>query len=489
MNATEAQISAPASDYLSPYPAYKESDVPWLGQLPERWTVQRLRTLVELRVSNVDKNQVEGEIPIRLCNYVDVYKHPRIVSDLKFMRATATQQEIEHFRLQCGDVIITKDSEAWNDIGVPSLVEYTHADLVCGYHLAILRSRSSILGSYLFWVIQSQGVSSQLHVAANGVTRFGLSQGAIKSLLLPVPTPEEQLVVACFLDHMDRRIRRLIRSKLKLIKLLEEEKQATIYLAVTRGIDPNVRLKRSGVEWLGDVPEHWEVRRNGRLFAQRNQTGFAQLPILEVSLRTGVRVRQFDNSSRKQVMSDWSKYKRAAKGDIAYNMMRMWQGAVGVPPEDGLVSPAYVVAAPFDGVDVRYFANLFRTAAYMGEVDAHSRGIVKDRNRLYWEDFKQIFSPYPPPEEQAAIADSIGSHSGSIDNLIVLEKREIELLNEYRTRLIADVVTGKLDVRQAAEHLPDESEDPEELESAAEALEDGEEAELASEEVTDEDEL
>src|SRR5690348_70660 len=136
--------------------------------------------------------------------------------------------------------------------------------------------------------------------------------------------------------------------------------------------------KDSTVPWLGEIPNHWEVRRNGRLFSQRNETGFADLPILEVSLRTGVRVRPEDGSGRKQMMSDRAKYKRAARGDVAYNIMRMWQGAVGVAPVDGLISPAYVVARPLPDVEPRYFSYLFRTDAYMGEVDGYSRGIVKD---------------------------------------------------------------------------------------------------------------
>ena len=115
----------------------------------------------------------------------------------------------------------------------------------------------------------------------------------------------------------------------------------------------------SGLPWLGKIPEHWDVRRNGRLFAERVETGFEELPILEVSLRTGVRVRDMENGARKQQMADRSKYKRAAKGDVAYNMMRMWQGAVGVAPVDGLISPAYVVARPFPEVDFRASTPIF----------------------------------------------------------------------------------------------------------------------------------
>src|ERR1035441_8846327 len=161
-------------------------------------------------------------------------------------------------------------------------------------------------------------------------------------------------------------------------------------------LKPYPKYKESRLAWLGYVPSTWGVVRNGSLFGQRHQTGYRELPILEVSLKTGVRVRDFENSSRKQVMSDLGKYKRAAKGDVAYNMMRMWQGAVGVSPVDGLVSPAYVVARPYPGVEPQFFVALFRTGDYMSEIDNCSRGIVKDRNRLYWDDFKQILSLCPP---------------------------------------------------------------------------------------------
>jgi len=108
---------------LKPYPAYKDSGVPWLGEVPEHWAVRRIRNAVDMRVSNVDKHTKEGELPIRLCNYVDVYKNDRITERMSFMQATATAEEIERLRLEPGDVLITKDSEIWNDIAIPALVE------------------------------------------------------------------------------------------------------------------------------------------------------------------------------------------------------------------------------------------------------------------------------------------------------------------------------------------------------------------------------
>ena len=214
---------------------------------------------------------------------------------------------------------------------------------------------------------------------------------------------------------------------------------------MTSDLRPYPEYKDSGLPWLGRVPAHWDVRRNGRLFAQRNETGYGSLPILEVSLKTGVRVRDMDDLKRKQVMSDREKYKRAVKGDIAYNMMRMWQGAVGVAPEDGLVSPAYVVARPYPEAEPRYFSYLFRTDAYKNEVDGFSRGIVKDRNRLYWEDFKRMPSCFPSPEEQKAIADYLDANAAKVRRFIRNRRRLIEVLNEQKQAIINRAVTRGLD--------------------------------------------
>jgi len=203
--------------------------------------------------------------------------------------------------------------------------------------------------------------------------------------------------------------------------------------------------KDSGHPFWGKIPAHWNLFRNGRLFAQRNETGFGELPILEVSLKTGVRVRDMDNLRRKQVMSDREKYKRAAQGDIAYNMMRMWQGAIGVAPVDGLVSPAYVVAKPYSEVDCRYFSYLFRTTAYMNEVDAYSRGIVKDRNRLYWQDFKRMPSVVPPIAEQRQIVRFFNDAGGKIQRFIRNKRRLIELLKEQKQNIINQAVTRGID--------------------------------------------
>lgn len=211
------------------------------------------------------------------------------------------------------------------------------------------------------------------------------------------------------------------------------------------GLRPYAQVKPSGLPSLGDVPAQWDVRRNGRLFGSRRETGFPDLPVLEVSLRSGVRVRDFESGTRKQEMGDRSKYQRAMRGDIAYNMMRMWQGAVGIAPVDGLVSPAYVVARPFVKTDPAYYAYLFRTAAYMREVDTFSRGIVPDRNRLYWESFKQMPSVYPPLDEQRLIVRFLDWHGAQTTKLIRAKKKIIALLNDQKQAIVHRAVTRGLD--------------------------------------------
>ncbi|MEN5005238.1 restriction endonuclease subunit S [Stenotrophomonas indicatrix] len=203
--------------------------------------------------------------------------------------------------------------------------------------------------------------------------------------------------------------------------------------------------RASGLPWVPQLPEGWQVLRNGRLFGHRVEMGFPDLPILEVSLRTGVRVRDMENLKRKQVMSQKEKYKRAAKGDIAYNMMRMWQGAVGPAPVDGLVSPAYVVVKPYDEANSSYYSHLFRTAAYMQEVNKFSRGIVADRNRLYWESFKQMPSLAPPRPEQDQIVAYLRAQDAHIARFIQAKRDLIKLLTEQKLRIIDHAVTRGLD--------------------------------------------
>lgn len=459
-------------DGLMPYPAMKGSGVPWLGEVPAHWEVQRLCHVAEMRVSNIDKHTRDNELPVRLCNYVDVYKHDRIRSDMPFMRATATKSDIGRFRLLTGDVLITKDSEAWNDIGVPALVTDSADDLVSGYHLALLRPiPGRLTGEYLLRVLQSTALQYQFHVKANGVTRYGLAHAAIKSALLPIAPLAEQAAIARFLDHADRRIRRYIRAKKKMIKLLEEQKQAIIHRAVTRGLDPNVRVKPSGVEWLGDVPEHWSVRRLKTLCWMKSGESIAATSIEatgKYAVYGGNGIRGYTSKYTNDGNYVLVGRQGALCGNVHEARGRFW------------ASEHAVVVKPRVGHDWLWLASLLRA------MKLNQYSIAAAQPGLAVERILNLAVPAPPKEEQVRIAAHLESATAGLATSIACYRRGIDLLREFRTRLISDVVTGKLDVRDAAAALPeggDEVEPADEVESESEDSEvDAEEAEQAPEE-------
>ena len=169
------------------YPAYKVSGVKWLGGIPAHWEVRRLKECANAWLSNVDKKSVKGEPQVRLCNYVDVYYHDQIHGEMEFTTATATPAQVRRFSLREGDVLVTKDSETWTDIAVPALVTEDLADVVCGYHLALIRPQPNSVGAFISRAIGAVGLREQYQVAANGITRFGLTVDAIRNGILPMP--------------------------------------------------------------------------------------------------------------------------------------------------------------------------------------------------------------------------------------------------------------------------------------------------------------
>jgi type I restriction enzyme S subunit len=181
------RANGPSVGRFKPYPAYKDSGVEWLGEIPAHWEVRRLKTVASVQLSNVDKKSVEGQESVRLCNYVDVYYNERITADLDFMAATATPEQVRRFSLHAGDVLITKDSESWTDIAVPAVVAEGLPDVLCGYHLALARPEGDCDGAFLARAFSAIGPRDQFQVAANGITRFGLGGDAIRTGLFAMP--------------------------------------------------------------------------------------------------------------------------------------------------------------------------------------------------------------------------------------------------------------------------------------------------------------
>ena len=419
--------------------------------VPKHWQLKPLRSIADYQVSNVDKLIFEDEEPVRLCNYVDVYHNEMIDLTVPFMAATATTGEIARFGLKIGDVLITKDSEAWNDIGVPALICQTAHDLVCGYHLAMIRPNpDQIEGEFLFRCMQAKPISVQLELAANGITRYGIPKSAIGSLSIPVPSlPDQRRIVGYIADQVQD-IDALIDGKQKLLGLLAEKRRTLVAEAVMRGLDRTAPLHPSGIDWLGDIPANWDVRRLATLFTEKDERNEPDLPLLEVSINTGVSVRQFSTTQIEGTAADFNTYKVARKGSIAFNKMRMWQGAVGVTPTDGLISPDYVVAEPSSQIDATFAELLFRTAAFSAECARNSQGITWDRLRLYWDGFRDISIGLPPLDEQRKIAERISSEALQIDKLATVTERSICLLKERRSALIAAAVTGQMDIPEVA---------------------------------------
>ncbi|NPV58628.1 MAG: restriction endonuclease subunit S [Actinobacteria bacterium] len=234
-----ALINQAVTKGLDPNVPMKDSGIDWLGEIPEHWDVSKLKLLATVVTSNVDKKSYEGEQEVKLCNYTDVYNYEYITPDLDFMQATASPVEINKFKLREGDVLVTKDSEDWRDIAVPAFVSaMDDEDILCGYHLAILRPKQSIVdGEFLFRSLSSSSINYQFRLSATGITRYGLSKYWLDNSLILRPPFEEQNEIADFLREKTEEIEKLIEKIKNGLRRLKEYRSALITAAVTGKID------------------------------------------------------------------------------------------------------------------------------------------------------------------------------------------------------------------------------------------------------------
>jgi len=276
-----------------------------------------------------------------------------------------------------------------------------------------------------------------------------VSEDFVRDFRIPVPPLSRQHAIADYLDHETARLDTLVAAKERLLGLLTEKRRALITRAVTRGLDPRAPLRDSGIPWLGEIPAHWETRRVAWLFRERDERGEPDLPLLEVSINAGVVLCEFSEERIESTASDFNTYKVARQGDVVFNKMRMWQGAVGVAPQDGLVSPDYVVAASTGPLTPQYAGLLFRTEMFSAECARRSHGIVWDRLRLYWEGFREIELPLPSADAQDDIVVHIAEQTAKLDELRAATERTTVLLKERRAAIVAAAVTGQIDVQEA----------------------------------------
>ena len=373
------------------------------------------------------------------------------------MKATASPQEFARFRLNEGDVVITKDSEDWQDIAVPALIEETADDFVCGYHLGIIRPTSLVDPGFVFRAMQSVAVNCQLQVAATGITRFGLPKPAVGEALIPFPPLDEQRAIADYLDTETSRIDTLISKKRRLIELLAEYRTALITHTVTRGLDPSPRLRPSSVDWLGDIPAHWELLRLGRMGSffkggggtKQDETTEGVPCVRYGDLYTHHQF--FIRDTRANIAeTSTSNYRPLQYGDV------LFAGSGETIDEIGTSAVNLIKGRAFCGGDVIVFRSSVEIHAnFLGyAADCQSsvyqkacmgRGVTV--MHIYSSELKGLLIPVPSIAEQRAIADYLDTETTRIDALSSRTENAIKLLEEYRMALITAAVTGQVSVK------------------------------------------
>jgi type I restriction enzyme, S subunit len=444
-----------------PYPQYKPSGVAWLGDIPEHWELKRLKTASNYWVSNVDKIPSDDELPVRLCNYTDVYYNDFITPKMDFMETTATFDEIKKFHLEQGDVLITKDSEEWNDIAISSLVIETAPDIVCGYHLAIIRSiPSKLIGEYLSRQFQTSAINHQFQVAATGVTRYGLPKNAIGEAIIPLPPIAEQKGIAAFLNRETSRIDNLIGKKKKLVELLKEKRTALISRAVTKGLDPAVKLKPTGVTWLGDIPEHWIVESIKRIVAIPITDGPHETPEIFDEGIPFISAEAIKNNKidfeRKRGFITYFDHKQFSlkyhpkRNDIFMIKSGATTGNLAIVETDdefNIWSPLAVIRVHQMKADARFVFSAMNSKEFQTSVQLFwSFGTQQN---IGMRAIENLLIPLPPLLEQQSIAAFLNRETAKIDALVAKIGKAIEILNEYRLAIINATITGKIDIGEA----------------------------------------
>lgn len=420
------------------------SAAPWFGTLPPDWPVVPLRYLVSFQGGGTpDKGNPDfwtgGTIP---------WVSPK---DMKVDRIADSEDHITEAAvdgsatrlLPTGSVlVVVRGMILAHTLPVavttgPVTLNQDIKGLVCG---------ARILPEYLHAVLTGQagGLLSLADSSAHGTKK--LETEVLQRLEVPCPPLAVQRRIVATVRAATAELKELIAAKQRVLDLIAEKRKSIFATVATRGLDPEARLRDSGALWLGEIPQHWEVRRIAWLFRERDERGAPDLPLLEVSIGSGVVEREFSDDRIESTAADFSTYKVAREGDVVFNKMRMWQGAVGVAPVDGLVSPDYVVAEPTGAVSPDYAGLLFRTETFSAECGRRSHGIVWDRLRLYWEGFREIAVPVPPRGEQRLIIDYLAHESVTLDRLRAATERTLELLKERRAALVAAAVTGQLPV-------------------------------------------
>ncbi|CAN0559701.1 unnamed protein product [Ectocarpus sp. 12 AP-2014] len=439
---------------MKSYLKYIPSTIAGVDQVPKHWKVYRLKSLAQIIPSNVDKKTKEGEQEVYLCNYLDVYNNDFITENDDFMKASASETQIEKLLLQESDVIATKDSEDPYDIGIPTLVKTSFDDVVCGYHLTLIRSKKSLLdGNWLYWYLRSNHTAQYFAKIARGITRYALGTDAFKNIPISLPPIQEQESIANFLDEKVNLINETINDKERLLNLYEEEKKAIIKHAVTKGIDPNVILKDSGIAWLGKIPKHWKLAKISRSF---NIIGSGATPksglkkyhfegthnwLLTGNLNDGI-ITETPRKITSKALEDYSALKKYPKGSIVIAMYGATIGKLGILDVETTTNQACCVMHGSSVFDTQYA--FYHLLSIRNEIINLSVG--GGQPNISQEIIKSIKLVCPSIVEQKEIVSYINDELQVIENKKNDIKKETKLLKEFKESLIFEAVTGKIDV-------------------------------------------
>ena len=363
-------------------------------------------------------------------------------------------EEMSRGKLEHDDVLLVKTGTIGKTKYVDTIPESRAA---VNQHVFLLKPSEKLRGRLVAYQLRSPWVQNQLDLYIRGSVQAFLRSTFANEVQLIIPPDEIQEKLLRYLDNSTDHINYLIDKNQRLVNLLKEKRQVVIEESVTKGIDCQEFSSNDRLTVLGEHPENWEVRRAKTIFYRRDDRGYDELPLLEVSLNHGVRLREENEDRNAWTASDLEDMKRVAVDDLVFNKMRLWQGAIGRSDYEGLVSPDYTVLKPRLEANPIYYEHLLRTRAYKTEVNRRSYGVVDDRNRIYWKQFGDMPLLHPSPEEQAEIVEHINEETKKIDELREKVNNAIELLDEKRQALITAAVTGQIDV---ADWDPSEQEAP-----------------------------
>ena len=426
------------------YPKYKASGVEWIGEIPVHWAMKRLKYLASLISKGTTPTTIGREIldqgEIRFIKGENIVDN-QIELKPEYYIDEETNQMLKRSQLKEDDLLFV----IAGTIGKVGFVRTNHLPANTNQAISFIRLHKKELPEFIYYWLQSDNIQKITWLEVVQSAQPNLSMENLGNLYIPYPNIAEQAQIANFLNRKAGQIDELIRSKERRIELLQEQRTALINQGVTKGLDPNVEMKPSEVEWIGEIPVHWEVVRNKFIFQQIRDISYPNLPLLSIGIKGIIPKSQTDQKDVSSV--DKSLYKRVKIGDIAFNVMTVWKGGIGMSDYEGIVSPAYQVCRSVTKLVPKYFHYLFRTDLYKAIFDMASYQVVDQRHNLYYEHFKNISAICPSFSEQAQIANFLDHKTQQIDELVATEHRKIELLKEYRQSLISEVVTGKIDVR------------------------------------------